>query len=50
MKGENSVTSCCVMLMFKLAKIRWLVKEILVLFKIGYSLFIDDDSKPEVDG
>ena len=35
MKGENSVTSYCIVLMFKLAKkIWWLVKEILVFWSI----------------
>ena len=35
MKGENSITSYCVVLMFKLAKIQWLIKEILVFKALG---------------
>ena len=42
MKGENSITSYCIVLMFKLAEIRWLFKEILVFWSIGYRLFMDD--------
>ena len=34
-KVENSITSYCVVLTFKSAKIRWLVKEILVFWSIG---------------
>ena len=35
MKGENSITSYCVVLMFKSAKIQWPVKEILVSEALG---------------
>ena len=35
MKGESSITSCCIVLMFKSAKIWWLVKEILVSKALG---------------
>ena len=35
MKGENSITSYCIALIFKLAKIWWLVKEILVSEALG---------------
>ena len=35
MKGENSITSCCVVLTFKSAKSRLLVKEILVSEALG---------------
>ena len=34
-KGENSITSYRIVLTFKLAKIRWLVKEILVSKAVG---------------
>ena len=37
MKGENPITSYCVVLMFKSAKMQWLVKEILVFWSIGYT-------------
>ena len=31
MKGENSITSYCIVLTFKMVKVQWLVQEILVL-------------------
>ena len=34
-KGENLITSYCIVLMFRSAKIWWLVKEILVSWSIG---------------
>ena len=49
MKGENSITSYCVVVTFKSAKIRWLVKEILVFCNTGYILSMDDDSERKVD-
>ena len=49
MKGENFITSCCVILTIKSAKIQWLGKEILVLWSIGHRLFPDDDSMHKVD-
>ena len=50
MKGENSITSYCVVLKFKSAKIEQLVKEILVSEAlIGYILFMDYDSEHKVD-
>ena len=39
MKGENSITAYCVVLTFKLEKVPWLVKEILVFWSTGYVLF-----------
>ena len=45
MKGENSVTSYCDVLAFKLAKIRWPVKKILVFWSTEHRLFMDDYSK-----
>ena len=49
MKGENFITSYCIVLTFKSAKIWQLVKEILVFWSIGYILFMGDDSKYKVD-
>ena len=49
MKGDNSVTSYCVVLMFKLAEIWWLFKEIFVFWSIGYMLCVDADSEYTVD-
>ena len=48
-KGDNSITSYCIVLTFILAEIWWLVKEILVFWSIGYILFMDYDSKHKVD-
>ena len=48
-KGENFITSYCAVLTFKLVKIWWLVKEILVFWSIGYILFVDDDNGRKVD-
>ena len=42
MKGETSITSFCIVLMFKSAKIWWLVKEIFVFRSIWSILFKDD--------
>ena len=50
MKNENSITSYCVVLMFKSSKIQLLIKEILVFWSIGsYILFMDDDSENKTD-
>ena len=38
-KGENPITSYCIVLTFKSAKMRWLVKEIWVFWSIGYVYF-----------
>ena len=35
MKGENSISSYCIVLMFRLVKIRWLVKDLLVSEALG---------------
>ena len=48
MKGENFITSYCIVLSFKLAKIRWLVKMI-VFWSVRRILFMNDDSRHEVD-
>ena len=49
MKEENFITSYCIMLTFKPAKLWWLVKETLVFLSIGYILFIDEDSHRKAD-
>ena len=49
MKGENSITSYCIVLMYKLAKIWWLIIEIWVFWSIWYMLYMDDDSEHNVD-
>ena len=49
MKGENSITSFCVVLTFKWAKIWCLVKEILVFCRIWSILFMDDVSEHKID-
>ena len=48
MKGENSITSYYIVLTFKLAKIRLLIKEILVFCSTGYILFMDDNCEHKV--
>ena len=50
MKEENPTTSYCVVLTLKSAKMRWLVKEMLVFWRIGDRLFMDDDSEHKVVG
>ena len=49
MKRENSNSSYCVVLTFKVVKRQWLVKEILVFWSPGHILFMDDDSEHKVD-
>ena len=49
MKGENSITSYGINLTFKMEKIWWLVKEILVFWSIEYTTFMHDDSEHKVD-
>ena len=49
MKGENCITSYCVVLSFKSAKLRWLVKKKRVFYSIGCILFMDDDTERKVD-
>ena len=44
MKGENSITHCCIVLTYKSVKIWWLVKKKLVFWSIWYRFFVDDDS------
>ena len=48
MKGENSITSYYIVLTFKLAKTRLLIKEILVFCSTGYILFMDDNCEHKV--
>ena len=49
MNGENCITSYCVVLSFKSAKLRWLVKKKRVFYSIGCILFMDDDTERKVD-
>ena len=50
MKRENPITSYCVVLTFKSAKMRWLINEILVVWSTGCILFMDDDREHKVVG
>ena len=55
MKGENSTTSYCIVWMFKLAKILWLVKKKKTpkqkkfFWRVGYRLFLNGDSEHKFD-